>query len=241
MKYCIYNFCFSCLLFLLETLFLRHRSEQQLKALTDLAPIVTNIEEPKNIIDGYYNIKTLDVSLPLISLLFERSPYSNLILSPAVNQRQVEISSLVAVTDKQQRSVLSALYDEEDNTSFASRKIIVFPYKFIGFTNKGSKLFSIAKHFYEPGFDGVQKQSVTASVENARAGILGIGDYKCAFVFFNVPMSSNPNNLNFNGLLCHHEDLNSNENLECFLTRCALPLGIMDHTCLLYTSDAADE
>ena len=164
-----------------------------------------------------------EVLLPVISLLFERAPYSNLILSPSVNQRQVQISSLAAVTDQQQRSLIEAIHDDDDNTSFASRLSMYYPYRIAASSSEGSKLSSIAKHSYKLEAQNQEMQSVTVMVDNGVAQSLDLLQFKTASVFFNIPMAKDPTILNFRGLLRCYEEVKSNKTLLLFLKRLRLP------------------
>jgi hypothetical protein len=180
-------------------------------------------------VDGVFSItNSFDTCLPLCSLLVERSPYSNLVVSPRVNVRQVDPSQYGQSIDGNS-SISTAIFT--DSKTFSARKLVLFPYTVKPLPNGADfnedvSLVSISRGLYKIGDKIFKNTSVV--VPNLQVTNVNPSDIECLAALLNYPQQSNTNSINFEGLLKKQLELKKSTHLLKFIRQRDLPNEIVD-------------
>ena len=205
------------------------------------------ISHDTNSIEGVPDLvetQSVFTRLPVISLFTLRSPVSNLIISPACNQRSVAIAVFNNKDPKTKKSLADVIVSA-DQTAFCSRPLIAYPFTVKQqkvYTNVntdtttvcGVPLTSISSGDYVLNTStkntSTKVQNVKVQINNMFAVNASLEDVKQTLALLGIPLAlKNGNNanstlcLNWVDIVNRKEYLRTLEDLQIFVRDCGWP------------------
>ena len=172
-----------------------------------------------------------DTSLPFLSMFFLRPSVSNLLMSPEINVRHVACDSFDVVPEGHKKSLKDMLYLEDDRSkqTFASRQLILYPYKVEKKNKSGVPLKSVSSYKVKHGNNIMQNTIV--EMGNAVATNISDQDFKRVMALFGVSIDGRPNVYNFTTLLDNPSTMTDSMTLNKMITDLGFPPKLinLDH------------
>jgi hypothetical protein len=179
-------------------------------------------------VSGLFNItQSFDTSLPLCSLLLERSPYSNLAMSPQVNVRQVDPSAYLS--PRVGHSAISEAIMKIGDTTFSARKMVFFPYtikKLEGDYDESVSLISVARGQYN--LQNHKLKNTSVSVPNLQVSNINSWDVERFAALLDYPAQNNNDTIDFEAILRKDLPLSANADIIEFFHVHNIPSTIID-------------
>ena len=147
-----------------------------------LCSLPTTQQHDYKVCEHFHETPPFDSPLPFVAMFFLRPPYSNLLMSPKINRRQVACDTFKTVPTGKSSSLRDILYsiNDGDRTTFWSRQFILYPFKIAKKTQAGIKVQSLSS--YKVLQNNKVSHSTTVVLENARASNCNCG-FQTAYGF----------------------------------------------------------
>ena len=218
---CQESYHFVVIVLLPDMFLIREKAGRMLSKLVPKAP-KTSEKKGGKMRKGFNESDIIESTFPLVTLLFERSPCSNLVMSPKINVRQVEIGSYSVMQPNQHQTFSDAIYDINSANTFRSRNIILSPYKIVRSDREGLPLVSLSRGPYRIA-DQPDMSSTSVYVANAVADVMKADDFRALCVLFDVPLHTSDTVQNWEDLFKMSTAMSNNEHLMNFILLQRLP------------------
>jgi hypothetical protein len=169
-----------------------------------------------------------DSPLPFIAMFFLRPPFSNLVMSPKINHRQVACDTFATVPSGKSSSLRDILYSNEEyaKTAFRSRQFLLYPFKIAKKTQSGIQIQSLSS--WKVKRENETLENTTVVLENACASNISNEDFKRLMALFGRPVDGRSNIYNFVDLLDIKSPMTDTSQVVALVKELGFPAGLVN-------------